>query len=108
MNAGGARFERRDGSALNVIVVDHEGVTAGWLNSCPHRGTSLDLVPGRFLDVSGQHLVCATHGAVFDPVSGVCLAGPCPGARLVPVRLARTDGRLACLDDPDDVPRSAI
>jgi nitrite reductase/ring-hydroxylating ferredoxin subunit len=32
--------------------------------------------------VDGHHLQCATHGALFDPLSGVCISGPCAGDAL--------------------------
>ena len=68
---------------------DGQGVRA-FLNSCPHWGTPLDWVPDRFVAPDGEHFLCATHGALFRMGDGVCVAGPCLGARLtgVPVRLA--------------------
>jgi nitrite reductase/ring-hydroxylating ferredoxin subunit len=34
--------------------------------------------------------MCAAHGAIFEIETGICVAGPCPGARLrpLPVRLS--------------------
>jgi nitrite reductase/ring-hydroxylating ferredoxin subunit len=45
----------------------------------------LDWWPNEFLTDDGRHLVCATHGAVFEPDTGRCVEGPCPGARLDPL-----------------------
>ena len=33
-------------------------------------------------DRDGQRLVCSSHGALFDPASGACVAGPCTGDSL--------------------------
>ena len=52
------------------------------VNVCAHAGTPLDLWPNEFYSEDGRWLVCATHGAVYDPATGVCVEGPCPGARL--------------------------
>jgi len=58
-----------------------------YINSCPHNGSPLDWVPGRFFSEDGELLVCQTHGALFAPDSGACLAGPCPhGLSTLPVR----------------------
>ena len=58
-----------------VIVIHEDGVEiARWLNSCPHVGIGLDYGDGQCL--FDGHLVCSLHGAVFDPLTGECLAGP--------------------------------
>ena len=54
-------------------------------NRCPHRGIPLEWVPDQFLDHSGRLIQCASHGALFLPESGECVAGPCAGASLNPV-----------------------
>ena len=58
-----------------------------WLNICPHAGRRLDYAPGQFLLDQGR-LVCAAHGASFELEQGVCVAGPCRGASLVPLAVA--------------------
>lgn len=72
-----ARIDRDDGSS--IIALRREGLLRMFLNRCPHRGIELDWVPGKFLAVDGYHLQCATHGALFDPLSGQCISGPCAG-----------------------------
>jgi nitrite reductase/ring-hydroxylating ferredoxin subunit len=53
-----------------------------YVNACPHIGVELDLTPGRFLDRSGRHFICAMHGALFEPDTGLCTDGPCKGQHL--------------------------
>ncbi|MBL4834442.1 MAG: Rieske 2Fe-2S domain-containing protein [Pseudomonas sp.] len=53
-----------------------------YLNRCPHRGIPLEWVPDQFLDSSGRLIQCASHGALFLPESGECVAGPCAGGYL--------------------------
>jgi nitrite reductase/ring-hydroxylating ferredoxin subunit len=58
-----------------AIIIREDGVEiARWLNSCPHVGIGLDYGDGQCL--FDGHLVCSLHGAVFDPRTGECLAGP--------------------------------
>ncbi len=70
-----------------AFAVRYGGAVHGWINRCPHRGTELDWAPGEFFDDERRHLVCATHGALFEPDTGLCVAGPCRGQRLLPVVL---------------------
>ena len=86
---GEAKGVLAEGFEYEVFIHrEGEGVRA-FLNSCPHQGTPLDWVPDRFIAPDGEHFLCATHGALFRMADGLCVAGPCQGARLtaVPVRL---------------------
>ncbi len=60
------------------LLICHRGEYRAWVNHCPHAGTPLDWGEGHFFSENGEHLVCHTHGALFDPLSGDCLSGPCP------------------------------
>lgn len=69
------------------FAIRHSGEIRVYRNSCPHVGSPLDWAPGRFFSEDGSELVCHTHDARFDPLSGDCLAGPCPhGLDKLPVR----------------------
>ena len=39
----------------------------------------LDWQPNRVFDASGHWLMCASHGAVYAPDTGMCAGGPCRG-----------------------------
>ena len=80
------------GRTVHGFAVNHEGCTHAYVNSCPHVGTPLDLFPNEFLDEDGRILVCSTHGALFAPDTGHCIAGPCAGDGLTPLPV-RIDGR---------------
>lgn len=97
LSDGGARgFElpgRTDG--LSVIVVRQGRQLHGYVNSCPHLGTPLEIFPDKFLTRDGRHLLCHTHGALFTLDRGACVAGPCKGDHLPPVPLElREDGQV--------------
>jgi nitrite reductase/ring-hydroxylating ferredoxin subunit len=79
---------------LDLFVVCNKGEYRAWLNSCPHRGTPLEWTPDDFLDDEGKHIVCATHGAIFDINNGICLMGPCSGQGLKPLQLLVRDETL--------------
>jgi nitrite reductase/ring-hydroxylating ferredoxin subunit len=65
-----------------------------YVNRCPHAGTELDWNPGRFLDETGLYFQCSTHGALFEPSTGYCVAGPCRGASLEPLGVGERDGQV--------------
>ena len=77
----------RDGRTVRGFLVNHGGELRAYVNRCPHAGTPLDLWPNEFFTDDGCALICSTHGAVFEPISGRCTAGPCVGDRLTPLPL---------------------
>ena len=79
---------------LDLVLLRWGGRALAYRNRCPHRGTPLDWVPGRFLSPDGRQLQCATHGARFRPEDGLCVAGPCLGQRLAAVAVIEADGLI--------------
>ncbi|HSL50220.1 MAG TPA: Rieske (2Fe-2S) protein [Candidatus Deferrimicrobiaceae bacterium] len=90
-----ARFDLLRGERrVQAFLVNHEGGHHAYVNRCPHAGTPLDAWPNEFFTEDGRYLICATHGAVFAPDTGLCLEGPCPGARLERLTVARRGDEL--------------
>ena len=81
------------------FAIRHLGHVHGFVNRCPHLGTELDWQPGEFFDIAGVYLVCSTHGAIFEPNTGLCVAGPCRGASLEPLAIREQGGEVFLLDD---------
>ena len=77
-----------------LMVLRRGERVVSYLNSCPHVGTPLDIQPGRFLSQSGTHILCTTHGALFQINDGLCVAGPCLNDRLTPVDVEVRDGGI--------------
>lgn len=75
------------GKPVDGFIINTGGAYHAYVNRCPHAGTPLDLWPNEFLTEDGRHLICSTHGAIFEPGTGVCVEGPCPGARLEPLQV---------------------
>lgn len=89
----GVRFEiPTESGPQSAFVVRHGGQVYGYLNRCAHIGVELDWQPGEFFEDSGLYLVCTTHGATYHPDSGMCIAGPCRGARLTQLSVFEQDG----------------
>lgn len=88
-----ARAETARGVRWLVLTRRHGAVRA-WLNVCPHAGRPLNWAPDRFLTDPHGQLVCAVHGATFEPDHGECVAGPCRGAALNAVAVIERDGAI--------------
>ena len=86
----------------SAFVVRHRSGLSAFLNICAHMDLELDWVAGRFFDSEGHHLICSTHGALYDPVSGLCVKGPCRGAYLKPVAVRESSDQVF-LSDPSFV-----
>lgn len=82
------------GRPARAFVLRFEGRVQGFLNRCAHVPVELDWQPGRFFDDTGRWLVCAVHGAVYDPASGLCVAGPCRHRRLKPIAVEEHQGTV--------------
>jgi nitrite reductase/ring-hydroxylating ferredoxin subunit len=96
----GVRFEiDRGGVALPAFVVRFQGAVHAFVNKCQHQRTELDWNPGEFFDAERLYLICATHGALYEPDSGLCIEGPCRGARLAAVAVCERDGGVYCNKD---------
>lgn len=91
----GVRFEVvRPSGREPAFAIRWQGRARAYLNRCGHIPVELDYQPGRFFDFTGQYLVCTTHGALYDPATGVCLGGRCNGTGLVSIPVLEQDGRV--------------
>ncbi|MCB1890183.1 MAG: Rieske 2Fe-2S domain-containing protein [Rhodocyclaceae bacterium] len=99
----GVRFEVRvAGRREPAFVVRFGGRVFGYLNRCAHVPTELDWIDGQFFDADRRWLMCATHGAIYDPATGRCAGGPCRGGGLVPVEVVEQDDAVFVLERSED------
>jgi nitrite reductase/ring-hydroxylating ferredoxin subunit len=69
--------DRREG-----FVIRHQGRVLAYRNECRHIPMTLDWVENRFLARDGCFIQCATHGALYEIASGLCIEGPPAGEHL--------------------------
>lgn len=79
------------GQTCRAFAIRFKGQAHAYLNRCTHVAMELDYQPNRVFDDSGQWLLCATHGAAYQPDSGRCAGGPCRGG-LVKIAMSERDG----------------
>ena len=96
----GMRFEvERGGERMRAFAIRFRGVVHAYVNECRHQSTELDWNPGEFFEADRLYLICATHGALYEPDTGLCFEGPCRGARLSNVAVSERDGAIYCSED---------
>lgn len=71
-----------------------------FLNRCPHLGVPLQWQDDRFLDEDGALIRCASHGALFERDTGLCVQGPCRGDSLWQIESRIEDG-VVLIDDAE-------
>lgn len=83
------------GSHLRRIFVIRQGdAVFAYRDACPHMGVALPWSPDAYLTPDGRFIRCASHGALFRPETGECLAGPCKGEKLKPEDARIEDGAV--------------
>ena len=85
---------RRGQRDIEGLLVNFEGHHFAYINRCPHTGITLDWVNNQFFSSDTRYLMCATHGAVFEPPTGECVWGPCFGLSLQSVPIEIKAGRI--------------
>lgn len=95
----GIRFEVQwMGAAQTAFAVRYRGRVHAYLNRCAHVPVEMDWQPGKFFDASGLYLICAVHGALYDPQTGACLLGRCENRGLHALEVAEKDGGIYLIE----------
>ncbi|EUJ10511.1 ferredoxin subunit of nitrite reductase and ring-hydroxylating dioxygenase [Methylophilaceae bacterium 11] len=96
-------IEKSDGLRFNVpqrgelatgFVVRFNGKPYAYLNQCAHVPIELDWQQGKFFNLTQDFIICATHGAHYEPNSGRCVLGPCKGKSLQPIEVYETNDEI--------------
>ncbi|MGP8034274.1 MAG: Rieske (2Fe-2S) protein [Steroidobacteraceae bacterium] len=86
---------------LKGFVVRAGAHLRAYVNRCPHAGHPLNLLPDRFFTPDGALILCSSHGALFEKLTGYCVAGPCAGRLLTPVPLTVRSGFVMIAEGVD-------
>ncbi len=77
-----------------AFALRFDGRVVAYLNRCVHVPTEMDWQPGEFLDSDKRFILCATHGAAYEPTNGRCVGGPCGRGRLTAIQVQERDGQV--------------
>lgn len=78
---------RQEGISREGFVALFNGEVVAYENVCRHLPISLDYGDAHFFNPAQTHFICQTHGATYEPLTGKCIAGPCVGASLKPLKI---------------------
>jgi len=83
---------------VDGFLVNDQGNYHAYVNRCRHMPTPLDFIRDRFLSEDQRHLMCYTHGALYEFGTGLCIDGPCKGESLyrLPVRIDGGEVLVGC------------
>ena len=71
------------GFVMALRARDGQGTTlVAYRNRCAHVAFDLDMGTGEFWSSKLGRIYCRTHGACYEPRTGICDRGPCVGRRL--------------------------
>ncbi len=86
-------------SHWNGFAVRYQGRVHAYINRCAHVSIALDWQEGDFFDLTRHYLLCSTHGAHYEPASGLCVLGPCKGKALQKLNVVERDGNIYLIED---------
>ncbi len=86
-------FEK-EGIRREGFVLRHEGKVVAYENLCMHLPLSLNYGDNQFFTRDKRHLVCQTHYALYEPATGLCVQGPCEGAKLRRLEISLSEGTI--------------
>ncbi len=83
---------------IDGFLINYQGDYHAYINRCRHMTTPLDFVRYQFFTDDRRHLICLTHGAIYEPNTGLCIDGPCKGLSLIrlPVLVDQGDVMVSC------------
>jgi nitrite reductase/ring-hydroxylating ferredoxin subunit len=83
---------------VDGFLINDQGSFHAYVNRCRHMQTPLDFIRDQFLSEDNRHLMCYTHGALYEFASGLCIGGPCKGESLyrLPVRVDHGQVLVGC------------
>jgi nitrite reductase/ring-hydroxylating ferredoxin subunit len=64
------------GADEECFLINFGGEFHAYVNRCRHVPMPMDWVDNQFFAEDGAYLMCQTHNAYYEPVSGECIAGP--------------------------------
>jgi nitrite reductase/ring-hydroxylating ferredoxin subunit len=86
-------FER-GGKPMGGFLARFQGKLVAYENRCRHLPLSLDFHDGRFFSPDGQHFLCQNHNAIYEPLTGLCVRGPCEGESLKVLKIEIVEGEV--------------
>jgi len=95
-------YLRCQGETVEGLLVNYGGGIFAYVNRCRHIPLSMDWMDNQFFTEDRRYLICANHGATYEPTTGECIWGPCFGAFLQVVPLEVRGGEIVVFCPVED------
>lgn len=92
---------RQDGIRKEGILLLSKAGLRCYENLCRHLPVKLDSGSRHFLSREKKLILCQSHGALYEPETGLCTRGPCEGASLNMLPIAIREGRVYLLAEDE-------
>ncbi|KAB2660239.1 MAG: Rieske 2Fe-2S domain-containing protein [Verrucomicrobia bacterium] len=93
--AGAVKFTyRQEGLSREGFLFLFKGEVQAFENSCRHIPIPLDYGDCQFFNSERSQIICQNHGARFEPLTGLCVQGPCEGAFLNKLPVCLEEGKV--------------
>jgi nitrite reductase/ring-hydroxylating ferredoxin subunit len=86
-------LEMRAGRFHGFVIRRGETVH-GYVDRCAHMAVPLAQQLDQYLTPDGSLIACSWHGALYRIEDGLCVGGPCTGARLIPWPVIVREGMI--------------
>ena len=108
-NQSSLRFALQTAKGVRAaFLIRYQGQFYAYLNRCLHMPMALDYDTNDFFAGDGCHLLCQTHGALYNPQTGYCVGGPPIGLSLTPIKIAVRAAAVYFEHHPEDFPADAL
>ncbi|MDQ2641563.1 MAG: Rieske 2Fe-2S domain-containing protein [Pseudomonadota bacterium] len=85
---------------ITALLAREGDLVHAYLNRCPHAGRPLNFGPS-CTTPDGELLQCHAHGALFEKVTGLCIAGPCVDDSLRRLQVTVVEGEVRLAEELD-------
>jgi nitrite reductase/ring-hydroxylating ferredoxin subunit len=82
------------GRPAEGFLARYQGQLVAYENQCRHLPLHLDFESGRFFTSEGDYFICQTHNAIYEPLTGLCVRGPCEGQSLKALKIEIIKGEV--------------
>ncbi|MDG1444940.1 MAG: Rieske (2Fe-2S) protein [Methylophilaceae bacterium] len=91
----GLRFDLTHlGAQATGFLIRFNHQPYAYVNQCAHMPVELDWNEGEFFTAQKDFLICATHGACYEPQTGECVFGPCKGKQLQALKVTEENNQI--------------
>jgi nitrite reductase/ring-hydroxylating ferredoxin subunit len=83
-----------NGKPAEGFLARFQGQLVAYENRCRHLPLRLDFPDANLFNREGTHFICQNHNAIYEPLTGLCVRGPCEGQSLKLLKIELIAGEV--------------